>query len=210
MTIKLPPMPEAIAKLPRDERGYPVPYFVAWPNGKPDHRIADPEKLHKCLHENRCWVCGEQFINNILAFVIGPMCAVNRNTAEPPNHLECARFSVQACPFLTKPKAIRRDANKPDNVYDPPGGFIERNPGVSLIYVCNRYRTYKHGRGFLIALPEPQQWEWWSEGRRATRAEVLESITTGLPALEKLCQDDEDLRTLAEYKQRAMVMLPAA
>lgn len=32
--ISLPPIPDAIAKLPRDERGYPVPWFVPWIDGR--------------------------------------------------------------------------------------------------------------------------------------------------------------------------------
>ena len=29
------PMPARIARLPRDDRGYPVPAFVPWQDGKP-------------------------------------------------------------------------------------------------------------------------------------------------------------------------------
>ena len=41
----LPPMPSRIAALPVDERGYPVPWFVAWIDGKPEFRCADPAKF---------------------------------------------------------------------------------------------------------------------------------------------------------------------
>lgn len=32
----LPPLPPRMQRLPVDERGYPVSFFVAWPDGKPD------------------------------------------------------------------------------------------------------------------------------------------------------------------------------
>lgn len=41
----LPPQPPKMQHLPVDERGFPAPYFVAWIDGKPDHRVVDPEKL---------------------------------------------------------------------------------------------------------------------------------------------------------------------
>ena len=38
----LPPLTGHLTRLPIDERGFPVPYFVAIVDGKPDHRIIDP------------------------------------------------------------------------------------------------------------------------------------------------------------------------
>src|SRR4030095_12652609 len=78
-------MPSRMAKLPRDARGYPVPRFVSWYDGKPDFRIADTRYLEHCFRARTCWLCGE-LLGRYLAFVIGPMCAVNRTTAEPPCH----------------------------------------------------------------------------------------------------------------------------
>src|SRR4051812_13821199 len=104
--IQLPPMPPSIAALPRDHRGYPVPWFVAWSEGRPIFPAADPQKLVRAIRERRCWVCGD-LLTRYLAFVVGPMCTVNRVSAEPPSHLKCAEFSTRACPFLTRPKMKR-------------------------------------------------------------------------------------------------------
>jgi hypothetical protein len=35
------------------------------------------------------------------SFVVGPMCGINRNSAEPPSHKECAQWSARNCPFLS-------------------------------------------------------------------------------------------------------------
>ena len=37
----LPPLPAELSHLPLDERGYPLPWFVATVKGRPDPRVAD-------------------------------------------------------------------------------------------------------------------------------------------------------------------------
>src|SRR5262245_54991717 len=109
----LPPLPSRIAGLPIDpERGYPVPWFVAWHDGKPEFRTADGRKFRQAIRDRLCWVCGQP-LGRHLVFVIGPMCTVNRVTVEPPCHLDCAEFSVRACPFLSKPQMTRRENDLP-------------------------------------------------------------------------------------------------
>ena len=215
--IPLPPMPPSIARLPLDERGYPVPWFVAWVDGKPEFRAASGEKLVIAIRDRRCWVCGGKILlvnkRAQLAFVIGPMCVVNRNTAEPPCHLECAEFSAKACPFLTKPKAVRRDANMPDEVCgfeNLPGIAIPRNPGATCIYVCDEYEVVRDKGGYLFSLPAPTFVKWYAEGREATREEVLASINSGLPILQKYANEDGAAAELDRYVNRAMELIPAA
>ena len=203
-------MPPSIAKLPRDERGYPCPWFISWIDGKPEFRVMDGKKLDRAVKENLCWVCGEPFTDNILAFISGPMCLVNLNSAEPPSHLDCARFSVKACPFLTMPKAQRRDANLPSATENPAGFYIARNPGCCAIAICNRYRTHQPpGGGMLFRMPTPQAVEWYAEGRPATREEVLASIDSGLPSLAKVAQQHGEMGALNEAIAVAQKWLPA-
>src|ERR1700722_8284381 len=105
-------MPDRFKGLQISDEGYPIPYFVGWVDGKPDFRLADPEKLAVCYRHRRCWLCGEP-LGKFLAFVIGPMCAINRNTAEPPSHYDCALYACIACPFLSQPKMRRNEKDKP-------------------------------------------------------------------------------------------------
>ena len=118
--IQLTEMPDAIAALPRDDRGYPVPWFVAWVGGKPEFRCADSAKFARAVKQKRCWICGEQLDPRQHVFVIGPMCMVNRITSEPPCHESCAIFSVRNCSFLTRPAAQYRAANLPAESEQPP------------------------------------------------------------------------------------------
>jgi hypothetical protein len=169
--------------LPRDHRGFVVPRFVRWIDGVPDFRITDTAFFVRAIKERLCWLCGRK-LGRHLAFVIGPMCALTRTTSEPPSHLECARYAVQVCPFLSRPKMRRNDTNWPEPQRWAPGLTIDRNPGVSAIWVTAGYKMFEPGNGgVLITVGDPSSIEWWREGRPATRAECQESIDSGLPIL---------------------------
>ena len=211
-------MTPRLARLPVDpERGYPVPWFVTWINGKPEFRLADSEKWVQAVKHSLCWVCGEP-MGSYKAFVIGPMCCVNRISGDPPSHLECALWSVKGCPFLTKPQMVRREDELVNRHRPNVGGImIERNPGVMLIWVTKKYTLASDGRGrHLFSLGEPDSLSWWSEGRRATREEVMRSIDTGLPLLREMCDHErtparqqEARKELEKCVERAMVLVPA-
>lgn len=204
----LPALPVRMLSLKIDDRGYPVPFFVAWVDVRPDHRIVDPHKMVLCLNKSVCWLCGD-ILGTHKAFVAGPMCVINRTSAEPPSHLECAEFAVRACPFMTRPMAKRRVANMPEELMAPAGMMIERNPGVTAIYVTRSFTTRVHDDKPLITMGVPTDVTWWAEGRWASREEVMHSIETGIPILENLCFDDKDRDELATFKRQALLLLPA-
>lgn len=207
----MPPLPARMSQLRLDHRGYPVPYFVAWIDGKPDFRVMDGAKLPGAVKNRRCWICGEP-LGRYMTFLIGPMCAINRTISEPPSHQECADFSARACPFLTLPKAARRETNIPGGTSEAAGDGLKRNPGVVLLWTTLSYRTFGDGRGgTLFRLGDPTGLAWIAEGRTATRAEVMESIESGLPSLRSLAeaQGEDAIQALAEYVERGMQLVPA-
>jgi hypothetical protein len=207
----LTPPPPAMKHLPRDHRGYVVPFFVAWVGGKPDFRVMDPQKLRRCIGERLCWLCGGPLAKTV-AFVIGPMCAINRTSAEPPSHLDCAVYAAKVCPFLTMPKAQRRDSNMP--THSQPGGvMIRRNPGVALVWVTReRVKPFQAPGGVLFEVGEPVRCLWYAQGRPATRDEVMASIDSGIPDLRKVALDDGpgSLDELERRRLEAMKLLPEA
>lgn len=178
-------------------RGFPVPFFVDYlENGEPEFRATDPRKFKRCYRERLCWICGEP-LGTFLAFVIGPMCAVNRITSELPNHRECAEWAAKVCPFLARPKAHYRPG-LPEGFKEPAGVCLDRNPGVAMIWVTRSYslfRAEKGNAGYLVNLGEPEEVLAFCEGRKATREEIMHSIDTGLPILreasEKAGEPDE-------------------
>lgn len=221
----LPPLTERIKKLPIDERGYPVPMFVQWiegefpdvksmprGQGRPDFRIVDPNHILACVKESRCWVCGEP-LGVHRAYVIGPMCAINHNSAEPPSHVECAEWSVKGCPFLTKPHMKRReDEMTKQSAGNVPGVMIKRNPGVTLVWqVRNHIKVWNDGRGgILFDVGEPEKVTWWKEGRPATNEECIESINSGIETILAVCESPEERNEVLEKRDALVESLKAA
>lgn len=206
------PAPYGVARLRRNRAGYPVPFFVATtPNGGDDFRIMLPSAFRRAVSQALCWVCGRRREEGRDAFILGPMCAVNRVTAEPPSHQQCADYAVKVCPFLTRPDMMRRPRGLPEGT-TMPGVPILRNPGVALIWTCSEWTLTKllpeQGGGWLFDLGEPLETSWWREGRPATRREVTDSIHAGLPALQELCENEQDIDDLARAVVAAAKYLP--
>lgn len=194
--------------LPLDERGYPVPWFVSWVDGKPEFRTIDPHKFRRAIKEKLCWVCGLQ-LGVYKCFAAGPMCGINRTSSEPPSHSQCAYWSAMNCPFLSNPKMVRREDNLPKDYKDPAGFGLSRNPGVVMLWTTRTYDVFKVDNGYLIQMGEPESVEWIRESRQATKAEVEESINTGIPALEAIARTEEGgLKALQEARQRFEKYLP--
>jgi hypothetical protein len=197
---------------PKDDVGHPVPWFVAWIDGVPDFRVIAAGKIEDAIRFGKCWLCGEP-CGTIRWFVIGPMCVVNRNTAEPGSHRECAEYAIRACPFMTRPNMVRRTTSLPEDRVDPPG-MLHHNPGAAALYAARTkgVRPYRAGDGVLFELPEPVAVSWWVHGRPATRTEVDAALAAGLPALEAVAREDPPgaLEHLAGMVAQAQAWLPAA
>lgn len=183
------PVPARMKSLPIDPKwNLPVPWFVQWIDGKPCFPVMDAQKWREAVKYKRCWCCGKP-MGAVMAFVIGPMCGINRTSAEPPSDVNCAVYAAQACPFLSRPKMKRMDL-KDVGAVDAPGFAIQRNPGCCAVWMTRRYELFDAGNGPLIELGDPQQVLWFAEGRTATREEVLHSIDTGIHELESLAKLD--------------------
>lgn len=208
-TVSKIPMPARIAKLPVSEQGYPIPWFVPWRDGQPLPELADPVKRMKAISGRRCWVCGEP-LGTYLAFILGSMCLVNRITAEPAMHKECAEYTVKVCPFLTKPKMKRNSSDNKRQGDKAPGIMIERNPGVCAVYVTRAFKTINDGAGGrVIQVGLCISVDYYREGRPATRAEVIESMQSGLPLLKQHAYTRAALEALDTQFRDALTLLPA-
>lgn len=200
--------PRNIAKLPRNKAGYRVPWFVAWIDGEPDFRIIDTDKLRDAVRLTLCWICGQpRGVHG--SYVAGPMCAVNRTSAEPPSHYDCALYSVRSCPFLTTPTMTRRARGIPEN-HGTPGIMLTRNPGVSVIWTSRNGGPFVCPNGVLWHMGDPTGVEWYAHGRSATRAEVLAAIDSGLPILHKVAEAEgpDAIAALQQMHTQALVYLP--
>jgi hypothetical protein len=219
--IDPPVVPARIARLPRDHRGFPVPWFVQWlkdgepsacGEGEPDFRIMDAKRFALALRRPHCWICGE-LMGVHRVFTIGPMCAINRVISEPPSHRECAEFAIRTCPFLSRPRMRRNEYDLPADGRPAPGFHLDRNPGATCLWETPTYKPFRPhagAEGILFRLGDPVRVDWYASGRRATRAEVVAAIDSGYPALEEIAREDgpEGIAALAAARTRVLSLLP--
>lgn len=218
---ELPDPPARVEALRVDHRGYPVPWFVAWMDGQmevpvgqgvPDFRVIGSGRIHDAIRRKRCWICGQSLGRN-LAYVVGPMCAVNRVNSEPPSHLECALYAAVACPFLSRPHMVRRENDIPEDAEEPAGYGIKRNPGVAVVWVTRdavRPFPVDDEGGILFHIGDAHTIFWVAEGRPATREEVMASLQGGLPALMKAAveQSEGAVKQLEQQVARTLEIIP--
>lgn len=178
-------LPARMRHLAIDARGFPVPKFVKIIDGEPDFRVIDDVHFIAAIRKRRCWICGEP-LGSWQAWVIGPMCAINRVNSEPPCHRECAIFAATHCPFLAQPMARRRARDLPAETIEAAGLHIKRNPGVCAVWItrARELETFIAGNGVLFHIPSPYEVLWFANGRKAERSEIETSISTGLPLLQ--------------------------
>lgn len=170
----LPPLPERVARLPVSEKGYPIPFFVAYPDGKPDFRVIDPKKVMRCIMEGRCWVCGET-LGAYKAFVGGPLMLVNNFSGEPPSHRDCGEFSATACPHLVLPHASRREANMPEGA-EFLDGHLATRPPATLLYITKSYLVQRLENGYGYRMQPPTEVIWYKDGKLANNAEATQAL----------------------------------
>lgn len=218
-SIRNIPMPPRMSRRPISRKGFPVPYFVTVKdeNGDYDFRAIESGPIVNCIKRNLCWLCGDT-LGQFRCFVIGPMCAFNRISAEPPSHRECAEYAVKACPFLSKPNARRNEAGLVEKygaevTESFVGGHgLKHNPGVTLLWITKHYKLVADGNGGILwELGDPIELYFIKEGRKATRAEIDASISIGLPKV-RATAESEGPEAVIEFEKsvkRGLSLLPA-
>ena len=116
------PVPPAIAALPHDPRGYPIPAITPRDaEGRPTFAITGAARTLICAIERRCSICGTPMAEGpvwrviaateteaLLAARAAGRDAVNKAPSpEPPGHRTCMLFAAFTCPFLARPNARR-------------------------------------------------------------------------------------------------------
>lgn len=205
-------MPDRIAALPRNAKGFPIPYFAEEVNGERDFRVVSAVKMAHAVRNDLCWVCGER-LGKFKAFVIGPMCGINRTISDPPSHRDYAIFSARNCPFLSNPLASRRTSNLPENGQDAARFGIKRNPGAVGVWITQSYKPFRApagNAGILFSIGDPTEVLWFANGEPADRMAIVESVRTGLPHLLDLARAEGEraIRALDDRVQQFEQFLP--
>jgi hypothetical protein len=208
---RFPHAPSRIGRLPTDRRGFPAPWFVAWRDGVPQFPVIDAAKLSLAWREELCWVCGDR-LGTYRAWVVGPMSVIEGATPEPPNHRDCAAFSVASCPHLANAQA-KYSANHQDHPDFAAQANVSRlRSGATAIWVTKgRGATpFRAGGGLLFGLEEPSSLHWYAQGRLATAGEVREAIAVGLPTLQQAAEAERRTAAFARRLQWLEQWIPAS
>jgi hypothetical protein len=167
-----------MAHLPRDPRGYPIPWTVYRDAaGRAHFTINDEHRRLQCVLDKRCSICGERLFPSRLWFVGGPFSAFHERGAylDPPMHIECARYSLQVCPYLAL-ASYRGLISDRTLSADDPIGLVERTamPDRPLLFVCALARDAAMLPSNVIVPARPfLRVEFWRHGARLTDAEGM-------------------------------------
>lgn len=116
------PVPPAIAALPHDPRGYPIPAITPRDDeGHPRFAITGTARTLICAIERRCSICGTPMppgpVYRVIAAAeteaLAAAQAAGRTannkapSPEPPGHRTCMLYAAFTCPFLARPNARR-------------------------------------------------------------------------------------------------------
>lgn len=165
----------AIRDLLRDNRGYPIPYFIATlPNGERDFRIGSGIKAKICIHEHRCWVCGTN-LGRLRCFIGGPLSVWNRVFGDAWMHPGCAEFSMRNCPHLLGRAVKRREAGLPPEAMAQEGFVADRPPFAGQYFTTSRAVILRSHGGLIEAGPSTKV-VWWKDGRVVEEAEIVDEL----------------------------------
>lgn len=158
-------IPKELAHLKIDSRGYPIPYFVSYIDGKPEFRFLRPERLEMIIARKVCHICGKKLPTDYVYFLSGPMGPQNKISTDAPMHRLCAEFSLRACPHLYFQKAERRDndvlaKHAEGNIYDP------GKPSTIYLVKADKIKpVMEGGRRFIFFRPVSTEKYTYQDGK---------------------------------------------
>jgi hypothetical protein len=180
------PLPKPMRTLPRDPRGYPIPYIVLVDASKQaQFTINDVRKVSVCIKRRLCAICGKRMDVADMWFAGGSRCFLHPLGAfiDPPMHMECGTYAMEVCPFLAARRYTGRiDAAKLDPADLPEGMSLVdvpyMNPRLPALFGfgCARaigYHRKPDGSGIFVV----NDWryvEWWKAGERVNAPETGE------------------------------------
>lgn len=105
-------VPPKMRLLPRDKRGYPIPWLVQRDlTGRPFFVMNDSMKTMACGRRGLCSICGRKLERDVW-LIGGPGAAFHEHGAylDPPMHHQCATYALKVCPYLGTRYTGRIDA----------------------------------------------------------------------------------------------------
>jgi hypothetical protein len=184
------PIPERMAALDRDRRGYPIPYVVQRDKlGQPHFTVNDSFKVERAAALDLCGICGQKLMRGRW-FVGGPGSAFHEHGAyiDGPLHRECCAYALKVCPYLAAPNYAGRIDGKTLKPGLLPAGVVAlldptmdpSRPAVFVAIHCTGQKRVDNGyfkprRPYLAA----QVWRQGEILADLTRDEILDSLKAG-------------------------------
>lgn len=171
------PVPPRMRHLPKDARGYPVPYVVYVDiDGKPNFVINDSATRYRCLIDDLCSICGKKLLTGRW-FAGGPQSAFHEQGCyiDTPMHGECVRYALVVCPYLAmtswktiSDKVAKRADLKGITVID--NTMIDERPEVFVAVLATRQKIINYGQ-YIKPLRPYRRVEYWRHGKMLSKQE---------------------------------------
>lgn len=178
------PIPANMQGLPKDPRGFPVPYIVMWKDGVPHFKINDETITERCIEQQLCSVCGVVIPDDDMWFVGGQLSAFHPHGAfnDAPMHKECLVYALQVCPYMAYTQYLRKplDLAKITTEQDIKDQMMYVDATQSedrlLFFVICRTKGYSLHRYWPFRYFHPDkpylEVEYWQDGNKISLAEA--------------------------------------
>ena len=166
------PIPARMRYLPRDRRGYPIPFIVFRDTDRNPHfTINDDQRRAFVLKHDRCGICNHALFRGRW-YVGGPASAFDPRGAylDPPMHHECAEYALQVCPYLAAPSYSRLidgktlDPEKADATIVLDATVDNTRPDFSVAVMAIGHRIT--AEGYIVPKRPYRRVEIWKHGKR--------------------------------------------
>lgn len=165
------PIPERMAGLERDHRGYPVPANVMRDGkGLPVFTV---NNINWVIENQitaavpKCGICGGDLEIGDMYFLGGPVSALHPHGAfaDGPLHLECGEYAVQVCPWLALPSGRYKHAIGEKAIKNPTDDaaflvditqYADKPPCYVLARCVSFGMTLAENRFLPVSGPAPQ------------------------------------------------------
>jgi hypothetical protein len=183
---KAVPLPEKMKGLPKDPRGYPIPFTVLRDiSGKPHFQIQDDRLAQYVIIKQKCSICGHD-LGTDMWMAGSPLAAFHPDGGfiDSPVHYECGAYALQVCPFLAVPGFISKlDAEKlqreslkgvtitnpSSTLQQPPFFVLAHTQSFSVTIAAQGIRYIIPHRPFLKE-------EYWRHGERISKDECMKLL----------------------------------
>ncbi len=180
------PIPEILAALPRDSRGYPIPKGV-WcdpETGEYDFRILDQQVRVEALKKKLCAISSQPLLEREYWFIGCPASFTGRLFVDGPMRYEAAEFSMMTCPYLALAQSRHRRAGMEDK-FRPAGTSLEKS-SILMLGMSKSYRLEEMEDFIYVRAGPWRAVSWWRNGQRLSKPEAIELLAEVAPEIDLL------------------------